>query len=408
LRREAKGYGLRKLIEGPPIVPGVTAVVIDDVLGSGSSSSRTVRALRNQGAVPVAVVTIVDIGRDARRHITGIKYETLFTARDLGLSAAPEPPPSSVRGWALRGVHSPIPATRPIRPVFSKGGAFIVGDRCGVLAVDRRGRLRRVEMAAPLCASSTNDTVVLGNSTAVRAMDPDSLLPLWTIDLGARAVCCTENGDVYVARDDKPEVLRVDAGSGVVMATVTLSSCADALEIMGDALIVATETEVLALERSLTRRWGCAEPMRSMVASDEGLFVLTQHSTLCRLDPRTGTALWSRRVGGCTLPQLAAIGDGVAYAVESVVVCLSGAGTTLWVRSGSSRIVAGPVACGASTMAVGDNAGFVRTLRSGDGGYIASYAALPLRPIALAGSPSTVVGVGVDGDVWGIDLMPQA
>jgi len=235
-----------------------------------------------------------------------------------------------------------------------------------------------------------------------------SLRPLWTLDLGARAVCCSAAGDVFVACNDTPEVLRIDARSGTVVATSTLALCAEALQVIGDALVIITGAEVLALEKSFDTRWVRAEPVCSATASNDSLFVLTRDTALTRLDLRNGSVLWSRRVGRHILPQLAAAEDRVVYAVESVVVGLSGAGAVCWVHSAPRRIVAGPGACGAGALAVADRTGIVRVLGIADGKHVASYSALPVRPIALTGSPSTVVGIGADGDVWGIDLVTQA
>ena len=224
LRREPKGYGLQKLIEGPPIVPGVTAVVVDDVLNSGSSAGRTVRTLRELGAIPRAVVTIVELSRACR--LEGIVYNSLFTAGELGLERPAAPLLSTKLGWTVRGVNAPIPPARPIPPLFARDEVILAGDRRGVLAVDRLGRVRELNASGVLCMEAVDNLLVLGNARATRAVGP-SLRPLWTIDVGARAVCYSSVGDVFIACNDAPEVLRIDAHTGTIIARSTLVSCAE-------------------------------------------------------------------------------------------------------------------------------------------------------------------------------------
>ena len=177
---------------------------------------------------------------------------------------------------------------------------------------------------------------------------------------------------------------------------------------MGDTLIALTGSGILALESSFAARWAYTEPARSAVLSNDGLFALTREPALMCVNPRNGAIAWSRPIGRHALPQLAVAEDRVVYVIGSVVVALSNAGTIRWVYSAPRRIIAGPVACGASVLAVADRAGIVYILNFADGKPSASYSALPIRPIALAGSPNTVVCIGMSGDVLGIDLAPQA
>lgn len=409
LRREAKTYGLRKLVEGPLVVPGANVVVVDDVFTRGSSTARTIRALRELGAPPVAVVTIVDLERDDRELLEGIEYVALFTATELGLAPFSESPPSPTRGWALRGINSPILAAAPLPPLVTGELAILADHKRDALAVDRRGGVRTVDTSGALCAAAAADGfIVLGSAETLSAHDSYSLRLRWSIGIDARTVCCSPSGDVFVARHDNWELLRIDGSSGVVTARVTLPSDVRALHALGDKLVVVMDSAIALIDESLETQWTRAEPTRSVASSSDRLcvdrlFVLTRDTMLICVDARDGTVVWSRRVGHRTLAQLVAEDGRVAFAVESVLVGLSDAGSVQWVYSAPRRIVAGPVACGRGAVAVIDHSGIVRLLGTKDGEHIASYLAMP-NPIALAGSPNMLVGLSADGDVWGIDM----
>ena len=71
---------------------------------------------------------------------------------------------------------------------------------------------------------------------------------------------------------------------------------------------------------------------------------------LLRLRRDDGSRVWTRRIAPQTLPFLAAFPDGVALAVESVVVGYSAESCVRWVHSASSPVLAGPVECGAASL----------------------------------------------------------
>uniref|UniRef100_A0A914D0Z9 Uridine 5'-monophosphate synthase n=1 Tax=Acrobeloides nanus TaxID=290746 RepID=A0A914D0Z9_9BILA len=58
-RKEAKSYGTKKLIEGS-YEPGKKALIIEDVVTTGSSIIETVEALRNEGLVCDQVLCVID------------------------------------------------------------------------------------------------------------------------------------------------------------------------------------------------------------------------------------------------------------------------------------------------------------------------------------------------------------
>lgn len=61
IRSAAKGHGMENLIEGK-VEPGQTAVVIEDLISTGQSSLKAVKALKEAGLQVKGVVSIFDYG----------------------------------------------------------------------------------------------------------------------------------------------------------------------------------------------------------------------------------------------------------------------------------------------------------------------------------------------------------
>jgi len=59
VRKETKAHGTGQLIEGP-FVPGKPVVVVEDVITTGDSALRAVKALRDAGSEVLGVLAVVD------------------------------------------------------------------------------------------------------------------------------------------------------------------------------------------------------------------------------------------------------------------------------------------------------------------------------------------------------------
>lgn len=89
VRKEPKGHGTGKYVEGP-VVPGDRVVVVEDVVTSGGSALQAVErceqfGLRVSGAL--AIVDRLEGGADAFAA-RGCPLTTLLTVNDLGIEAA--------------------------------------------------------------------------------------------------------------------------------------------------------------------------------------------------------------------------------------------------------------------------------------------------------------------------------
>jgi orotate phosphoribosyltransferase len=78
IRKEVKGYGLQKRIEGNMIPP---VVIVDDVITSGKSVMNSIEAVNTEGVTPKGVVCVIDREEAGTPNVlkqNNIKYSSLF------------------------------------------------------------------------------------------------------------------------------------------------------------------------------------------------------------------------------------------------------------------------------------------------------------------------------------------
>jgi len=83
VRLEVKGHGTGSRVEGD--LKGLKVVVIDDVVTTGSSVLKAVRALRGEGVEVVGAAAVIDREQGARRALEaeGVKLLTLAKATEV-------------------------------------------------------------------------------------------------------------------------------------------------------------------------------------------------------------------------------------------------------------------------------------------------------------------------------------
>jgi orotate phosphoribosyltransferase len=88
VRKEAKGHGRQRRIEGAELGPGVSVVVAEDVTSTGRAMLQALDAVEEAGATAVLAVTLVDRGDAAGPALAarGVPYVPLATYRDLGIT----------------------------------------------------------------------------------------------------------------------------------------------------------------------------------------------------------------------------------------------------------------------------------------------------------------------------------
>jgi len=87
IRKEAKAHGLQRRVEGPDIT-GRRVLVVEDTTTTGGTPLTALAAVREAGAVPVAVATIADrdTGAGEKIEADGAPYRFLYSLADLGLA----------------------------------------------------------------------------------------------------------------------------------------------------------------------------------------------------------------------------------------------------------------------------------------------------------------------------------
>lgn len=87
VRKEPKGRGTDKLVEGAKVGAGTRVLLVDDAVTTGGSIQRAHDVLVALGATVAAAVTLVDRGEVAAPYFLdrAIPYAALVTYRDLGI-----------------------------------------------------------------------------------------------------------------------------------------------------------------------------------------------------------------------------------------------------------------------------------------------------------------------------------
>jgi orotate phosphoribosyltransferase len=85
IRKESKGHGRTRLIEGP-IERGDHIIVLEDVVTTGSSSLKAVNALKDHGCVVEHLICLVlrdEVGKNVLESEGNLTVHPIFSASDL-------------------------------------------------------------------------------------------------------------------------------------------------------------------------------------------------------------------------------------------------------------------------------------------------------------------------------------
>ena len=91
VRKEAKGHGRKKQIEGMEEPRGKRVAIVDDVCTTGGSTLEAIEASEREGCEVVAVISLVDREEGGSESLRAkYNYRSIFTAREL-LAEGPQP-----------------------------------------------------------------------------------------------------------------------------------------------------------------------------------------------------------------------------------------------------------------------------------------------------------------------------
>lgn len=87
VRKDEKKHGMKRKIEGPALKKSSRVLIIDDVVTSGSSTIKAIKAVQEIGCKIVKVIAVVDRGEGAKENIEkyNCKLESIFTKKDFGV-----------------------------------------------------------------------------------------------------------------------------------------------------------------------------------------------------------------------------------------------------------------------------------------------------------------------------------
>jgi orotate phosphoribosyltransferase len=84
VRKEPKGYGMNKLIEGY-IKPGADVVIIDDVITTGQTIINAINAINTNGGIVSHVIVLIDRLEGAKRRLASMNVNliSICTIKDI-------------------------------------------------------------------------------------------------------------------------------------------------------------------------------------------------------------------------------------------------------------------------------------------------------------------------------------
>ena len=84
VRKEPKAHGTGKQVEGP-LFRGDHVVIVEDVITTGGSAVKAIEAVKREGAIPVAVLALVDREEGGREQLEllGLPVHALTTASEI-------------------------------------------------------------------------------------------------------------------------------------------------------------------------------------------------------------------------------------------------------------------------------------------------------------------------------------
>lgn len=95
VRKQEKGHGTGRTIEGPPLGPGMRVVLVDDALTTGGSLLQARDPVTATGATIVEAIVLIDREEGGRENLTaaGVPVHALFTRSEFPAPDATVPAP---------------------------------------------------------------------------------------------------------------------------------------------------------------------------------------------------------------------------------------------------------------------------------------------------------------------------
>jgi len=86
VRKDAKKHGMQKQVEGPSLMEGDRVVMVEDVITTGESVLKAIKAVEALGAKVVKIICLVDREAGAKEVLGAYEYSPIFDLSDLNIA----------------------------------------------------------------------------------------------------------------------------------------------------------------------------------------------------------------------------------------------------------------------------------------------------------------------------------
>jgi outer membrane protein assembly factor BamB len=399
IRKEPKENGLRKLIEGPVIQPGTRIVLVDDMVNSGTTQRKALRALAPFRPDILAIGTVLNTELAGQQWLEarGVRVEALFTLAELGAAARPESRPGSA---ALAWRYGPLNTgthTAPHSAPVIEAGRIVVGSNGGhVVCLNLTGdALWRFETR--VSRNGIHSTPVLRDGKIwvgaydgyVYCLDAETGSLLWErrVAQWVGSSPALHGGTLFIGGEvgeGGGSLIALQADTGELLWETRLnhfvhsSPCADRAN--GRVIVGCNDGNVYAcdLETGVEAwRFNTNGPVKAGPTLDGqgNCFFCSADGLLYALKAQSGTLAWSRRIGRSAYFRPLVL-DALVIAVGSsgrVVACDAASGLVQWVATVGGNVVGGAAATGDGRILLGAKDGCMTLLDGTDGDTLWRY-----------------------------------
>ncbi|OGX06342.1 MAG: orotate phosphoribosyltransferase [Omnitrophica bacterium RIFCSPLOWO2_12_FULL_50_11] len=84
IRSVQKPYGLQKQVEGAELKPGMTVLIVEDVMTTGKSIRSAIEVVEQTGAKVGQIICLIDRNEGGREALASYQLSPLFTKDEIG------------------------------------------------------------------------------------------------------------------------------------------------------------------------------------------------------------------------------------------------------------------------------------------------------------------------------------
>jgi outer membrane protein assembly factor BamB/orotate phosphoribosyltransferase len=429
IRRERKGNGLRKLVEGPELRTGTRVVLVDDMVNSGTTQRQALEALAPHRVDVLAIGTLFDAERSGGQWLggRGIAVEALFTLAELGIV-----PPSIARresavawrwGPLNGGTHTAPHSTPAVTPE-----RIIVGsDRGYVLGLSHEGQ-EMWRFVTRSCRNGVHSSPAISDGHAfigaydgfLYCLDSRSGVLVWERRVGqwiGSSPCLDSAGQRVFVGFERGEasggVVALDAHTGGAVWRAPTHHYVHAGpvydRVRNRVLAGCNDGNLYAFsdaDGAVAWQYNTGGAIKATATIDDDLvFACSMDGSIHAVDARSGSAVWTRRLGLRAYFRPRVYGDlVVAGGTSGRVLGLERAtGRIRWCAALGGAVVGGAALLPDGSLAIGSADGFLYVMDATTGRTLTTTctgAAITCEPGAGAG---LVLAPSRDGMLYAIE-----